>query len=94
MFVSTFNGLACFKQVKINFSTLCSSTFELGLTMLIAAVFFFFNLKLYFYQEKISLTQKVLAYERKVKIKHRLVLKAKLALICTLILLTGILRIK
>ena len=39
-----------------------SSTFELGLTVMIAAVFFFFfNLKLYFYQEKISLTEKVLA---------------------------------
>ena len=37
-----------------------SSTFELGLTVLIVAVFLL-NLKLYFYQEKISLTQKVLA---------------------------------
>ena len=32
-----------------------NSTFELALTVMIVAVFFF-NLKLYFYQEKISLT--------------------------------------
>ena len=36
-----------------------NSTFELALTVMIVAVFF--NLKLYFYQEKISLTEKVLA---------------------------------
>ena len=33
---------------------------QLGLTVMIVAVFFY-NLKLYFYQEKISFTQKVLA---------------------------------
>ena len=35
--------------------------------MMIVAVFF--NVKLYLYHEKISLTQKVLAQERKVQIK-------------------------
>ena len=73
-----------------------SSTFELGLTVMIVAVFFFFNLKLYFYQEKISLNQKVLAYKkRKVIIKTSTSFgNFKLALICTLILLIGILCIK
>ena len=33
-----------------------NSTFELALMVMIVAAFFFFNLKLYFYQENISLT--------------------------------------
>ena len=37
--------------------------------MIAGSRFFFSNLKLYLYQEKISLTQKVLSSERKVQIK-------------------------
>ena len=68
-----FNCLECFKQVKINFSNLCFSAHEkfdvsTGPNSDDCSRLFY-NLKLYFYQEKISLTQKVLAQERKVKIK-------------------------
>ena len=42
-------------------------------TVMIVAVFF--NVKLYLYHEKISLTQKVLAQERKVQIKKSISLE-------------------
>ena len=72
-----FSGLECFKQVKRNFSSLCiylvSAHKELnvwtGPNITVMTVAFFLNLKLYFYIEKISLTQKVLSSERKVQIK-------------------------
>ena len=55
-----FSGLESFKQVKIYFSNSAHEKFDLSLPVIIVAVFFL-NLKLYFYQEKISLTQKMLA---------------------------------
>ena len=57
-----FSGLESFKQVKIYFSNSAHEKFDfLSEPTSDNCSHLFLNLKLYFYQEKISLTQKVLA---------------------------------
>ena len=69
-----FNGQECFKQVK-KILVICASVsahekFDVSTgPNSDDCGRLFYNLKLYFYQEKIPLTQKVLAKERKVQVK-------------------------